>query len=92
MPRILKQCALMLVLFLPLTAAAQTLFPINGVSDPAAAPVVPKGPFMIAGGNQAMIWRIDQSTGLVSYCIRDIVSNDPALLKQRPPICSAWGR
>lgn len=52
----------------------------------------PKGPFMIAGGNQSMIWRVDQSTGLISYCMRDTVSNDPALLAQRPPLCSAWGR
>jgi hypothetical protein len=52
----------------------------------------PRGPFSISSGSQNTVWRIDQSTGLVSYCIRDTVSNDPALIRSRPPICSAWGR
>lgn len=52
----------------------------------------PRGPFAIASGSQNTVWRIDQSTGMVSYCIRDTISNDPALIRSRPPICSAWGR
>jgi hypothetical protein len=52
----------------------------------------PRGPFGIASGSQNTVWRIDQSTGMVSYCIRDTISNDPALIRSRPPICSAWSR
>lgn len=52
----------------------------------------PRGPFGIASGSQNTVWRIDQSTGMVSYCMRDTISNDPALVRSRPPICSAWGR
>jgi hypothetical protein len=50
-----------------------------------------KGPFMVGGGNQNMAWRIDQGTGQISYCVRDTASTDPVLIRQRPPICSAWG-
>jgi hypothetical protein len=57
-----------------------------------AAVLTPRGPYMIATGSQNMVWRIDQSTGLMSYCIRDTISTDPALVRQRPPICSAWGQ
>lgn len=51
----------------------------------------PRGPYMITSGSQNMVWRVDQTTGLVSYCIRDTVSTDPGLVRQRQPICSAWG-
>lgn len=52
----------------------------------------PRGPFVISSGSQNTAWRIDQGTGMVSYCQRDMVSNDPALIRSRPPICSAWGQ
>lgn len=52
----------------------------------------PRGPFTISSGSQNTAWRIDQSTGMVSYCQRDTVSNDPALIRSRPPVCSVWGQ
>jgi hypothetical protein len=48
------------------------------------------GPYMIAGGDRNMIWRINQSTGQVSYCLRDTNSADPNLIATRAPFCSAW--
>lgn len=52
----------------------------------------PRGPFMIAGGDKMMVWRIDQSTGMISYCMRDSVSTDPKFITQRAPYCSAWSQ
>jgi hypothetical protein len=52
----------------------------------------PRGPFGIASGSQNTVWRIDQATGMVSYCMRDTISNDPGLVRSRAPICSAWSR
>ena len=53
-------------------------------------PVATRGPYMIAAGDKMMVWRIDQSTGMVSYCMRDSVSTDPKFIQQRAPYCSAW--
>lgn len=52
--------------------------------------VAPRGPYMIAGGDKMMVWRIDQATGMVSYCMRDTVSTDPKFIQQRAPYCSVW--
>lgn len=52
----------------------------------------PRGPYMIAGGDKMMIWRIDQSTGMISYCMRDTVSMDPRFIIQRAPYCSTWSQ
>lgn len=49
-----------------------------------------RGPFMLANGDRLMVWRIDQSTGRVSYCMRDSVSTDPKFIATRAPFCSAW--
>lgn len=49
-----------------------------------------RGPFMLASGDRMMVWRIDQSTGRVSYCMRDSVSTDPKYIATRAPYCSAW--
>lgn len=50
-----------------------------------------RGPFMIAAGSDRMVvWRVDQATGAISYCIRDIVSMDRKFIASRPPFCSAW--
>lgn len=53
---------------------------------------VPRGPFMIApaGDDRNAVWRVDQSTGRVSYCVRNINSVDPQLIASRAPFCSAW--
>lgn len=50
----------------------------------------PRGPYMIAGGDRMMVWRIDQATGKVSYCMRDTNSTDPKFIAVRGPYCSAW--
>lgn len=52
----------------------------------------PRGPYMIAGGDKMMVWRIDQATGMVSYCMRDTVSMDPKFIIQRAPYCSTWSQ
>lgn len=51
----------------------------------------PRGPYMIARGDDNYAWRIDQATGMVSFCIRDTQSTDRKFIKQRGPYCSAWG-
>ena len=52
----------------------------------------PRGPFTVsASSDQNFVWRIDQATGLVSYCYRDSTSLDRTLIRNRPPYCSGWG-
>ena len=50
------------------------------------------GPFMIAGGGAQLVWRIDQSTGAVSYCIRDATSVSRRAVRDEDfsPYCSVW--
>lgn len=50
------------------------------------------GPFMIAGGGAQLVWRIDQSIGAVSYCVRDTVSVSRRAIRDNDlaPYCSAW--
>lgn len=90
MIRLLPALTLLVLLSIaPLTVVrAQSA---SSLAADAALPVAPRGPFNIAA-DQNVAWRIDQATGATSYCIRDIVSNAPALLAQRPPVCSAWSR
>jgi hypothetical protein len=54
--------------------------------------ITTRGPYMIAAGDKMMVWRIDQSTGAISYCMRDSVSTDPKFITQRAPYCSTWGQ
>jgi hypothetical protein len=49
-----------------------------------------RGPYMLAGGDRTMIWRIDQATGKVSFCTRDTVSTDKQYLATYQPYCSGW--
>jgi hypothetical protein len=49
-----------------------------------------KGPFMLAGGDRTMVWRIDQATGKVSFCTRDTSSTDQKYLQGYTPFCSNW--
>ena len=51
----------------------------------------PRGPFSLSAADENYVWRIDQATGLISYCYRDTTSLDRALIRQRPPFCSGWG-
>lgn len=55
-----------------------------------AVPPVTRGPYMIAGGDKMIVWRVDQATGKVSYCMRDTVSMDPKFIATRATYCSAW--
>ena len=52
-----------------------------------------RGPFTIApaGDDRLTVWRIDQSSGRVSFCVRDTQSQDPKFIAGRAPFCSAWG-
>jgi hypothetical protein len=76
-------------LALLLAVAGVFIFLSQAYTQSAPSPL--KGPFMLGGGSQNLVWRIDQGTGQTSYCVRDTISNDPVLIRQRPPICSAWG-
>lgn len=51
----------------------------------------PRGPYVISATDQNYVWRLDQATGLVSYCYRESSSTDREFIKQRPPYCSGWG-
>jgi hypothetical protein len=53
-----------------------------------------RGPFMLAsaGEDRISVWRIDQATGRVSFCIRDTQSQDPKFIATRAPFCSAWSQ
>lgn len=83
-----KRQSLLMTVMVVLGLVFAVSFFSNAFSQSDAAP---RGPFMIAGGDKMMVWRIDQATGLISYCQRDTISMDPQFIKTRPPICSAWG-
>lgn len=42
-----------------------------------------------AGNNSQFVWRVNTTTGAVSYCIRKDNSLDREFIAQRPPYCSA---
>ena len=83
-----KASALIMAAALTFTIAALTsaiLFSQPAVSQG-------RGPFALSGGNGPIVWRIDQSTGQVSYCYRGTPSEDMKQMKARPPYCSAWSQ
>lgn len=45
--------------------------------------------FMIASSGGQFVWRVNTSTGQVSYCLRKDNSVDPGFIAKRSPICSA---
>ena len=47
--------------------------------------------FMIAsdGSNGQFVWRVNTSTGAVSYCVRRDNSIDETFIRKRAPYCSA---
>jgi hypothetical protein len=50
-----------------------------------------RGPFMISAGfDRMVVWRVDQATGAVSYCMRDSVSTDRRYIATHGAFCSAW--
>ncbi len=46
--------------------------------------------FMMASGSPSHAWRVNTSTGAVSYCLRRSDSIDPGYIANNPPVCSAW--
>lgn len=84
-----RQSVLMIVMVVLGLAFAASFFS-SAFSQSEA--VETRGPYMIAGGDKMMVWRIDQATGRVSYCQRDTVSMDAQFIRTRPPACSAWSR
>lgn len=46
--------------------------------------------FMMAAGSTGYGWRVNTTTGAVSYCVRRSDSIDPVYLERTPPICSAF--
>lgn len=44
--------------------------------------------FMVASAGAQYVWRVNTSTGAVSYCARRDGSVDPAIVTNRAPYCS----
>lgn len=67
---------------------------ILGASIVAASfsPAVSQGrgsSYMIASDGGQFVWRVNVSTGAVSYCVRKDNSVDAKFIAKRPPFCSA---
>jgi hypothetical protein len=45
--------------------------------------------FMIASSGGSFVWRVNVSTGAVSYCVRRDDSTDEKFVAKRAPFCSA---
>ncbi len=45
--------------------------------------------FMIASSGGQFVWRVNVSTGAVSYCVRRDDSTDQKFIQKRSPFCSA---
>ena len=56
--------------------------------SPAISQGRPSG-YMIAGDGGQFVWRVNTSTGAVSYCVRRDNSVDEKFIAKRPPFCSA---
>lgn len=72
--------------------AALLTFSYINTAQSQQAPTPPRGPFMLAtaGDDRLAVWRIDQASGRVSYCVRDTQSQDAKFIATRAPFCSAW--
>lgn len=46
--------------------------------------------FMMAAGTASHAWRINTTTGAVSYCIRRSDTPDPNFLAKNAPVCSLF--
>lgn len=85
-----KRQSLMLITMIALGLAFAFLVFTKAQSQ--NAELVSRGPYMLAGGDRTMIWRIDQGTGQVSFCTRDTNSQDRTYLPSYSPFCSAWSK
>lgn len=45
--------------------------------------------YMVASDGNQFVWRVNVSTGAVSYCVRKDNSVDESFISKRPPFCSA---
>lgn len=59
------------------------LSPVMGQSRSAPA-------FQISSESDLFVWRIDQTTGEVSYCTRSNDSRSPSVVSSSTPTCSGW--
>ena len=48
-----------------------------------------RGGYMVASDGRSFVWRVNTSTGEVSYCARRDDSLDASYMQSRPPFCSA---
>jgi hypothetical protein len=46
--------------------------------------------FMVASDGRALVWRVNTTTGAVSYCVRRSDSNDPGYVSEQTPTCSRF--
>lgn len=44
--------------------------------------------YMIASDGRALVWRVNTTTGAVSYCTRRSDSVDPGYVSEQTPTCS----
>ena len=50
----------------------------------------PKGPFHLSAPSSNLVWRIDEASGAVSYCIRTNPGMTDRIVQSTVPICSGW--
>ncbi len=60
---------------------------IVGSLSPVIAQQARSGGYMVASDGKAFVWRVNTSTGALSYCARRTDSLDPASM--RAPYCSS---
>lgn len=58
--------------------------------SPVIAQSARSGGYMVAAGSGAFVWRVNTSTGTLSYCVRpnDLVSRDG--IRSQSPFCSGF--
>lgn len=62
---------------------------IVGSLSPVIAQQARSGGYMVASDGRAFVWRVNTTTGSVSYCVRRDDSLDQQFISQRAPYCSA---
>lgn len=62
---------------------------IVGSLSPVIAQQARSGGYMVASDGRAFVWRVNTSTGALSYCIRRTDSLDAGALRNTTPFCSA---
>lgn len=77
----------------PAALFASALVIASALVFAALTPAVSQGRgagFMMASGSAAYAWRVNTTTGAVSYCVRRSDSSDPQYITNNPPVCSGW--